>query len=562
VRTRGVDGSARKAWLNRQRIRPLAGVSFLALSLILPTWAEEVTRFADATVVDYSPVKGPVGGWVTITGHGFASASSVRFNGVPAPFNANSDSQITARVPSGATSGTISVDTTQADVPFTVQPNIVLILTDDQRWDEMSMPFVQSELVRKGVSFTNAFVVNALCCPSRTTILTGKYSHGTDVYGNKPPHGGFTTFTDGLEDESTIATWLDAAGYRTGLVGKYLNGYSTKRAAYVPPGWDVWNAFALAGNGGYYNYNMSIGGSVVHYGSNEEDYSTDVLADYATDFIDSTSSQQPFFLYFAPRAPHAPSTPPSRYLHAFPNLPPLRPPSYNENDVSDKPMYVQNRPQMSAEVMANQDAYRRRQYQSLRGVDDAVGRLMTELADTGRLADTLVVYASDNGLLFGEHRILNKQVPYEESIRVPMVIRYDPLTQKVASSDPRFVLNLDLAPTFAGAAGLAAPGAEGTSLLPLLAGADPPWRTDFLVEHILASNIPTYCAVRNQGFIYVKYQTGEEELYNLALDPYQRRNVSSRPRYVSRKSAMHSRLVQLCSPPPPGYTPQTPMHAS
>jgi arylsulfatase A-like enzyme len=147
--------------------------------------------------------------------------------------------------------------------PPSKKPNIVLILTDDQRWDELkNMPTVEQQIVGKGVNFVNGFVVNPLCCPSRATILTGKYSHSTGVYWNRPPHGGFQSFRP--EDGSTIATWLRAGGYRTGLLGKYLNQYSPKDASYVPPGWDYWRALALVGGGdqqgGYYNYTMSENG--------------------------------------------------------------------------------------------------------------------------------------------------------------------------------------------------------------------------------------------------------------------------------------------------------------
>jgi N-acetylglucosamine-6-sulfatase len=149
--------------------------------------------------------------------------------------------------------------------PQTSRPNLILILTDDERWDEMvNMPIVQSDLVANGINFTNAFVVNPSCCPSRTTLLTGKYSHGTDVYTNKPPHGGFQTFEP--EEGSTLATWLHDGGYHTGLVGKYLNGYNDTQVTHVPPGWDDWQALLLGmdeggGNGEYHNYTLSVGNS-------------------------------------------------------------------------------------------------------------------------------------------------------------------------------------------------------------------------------------------------------------------------------------------------------------
>ncbi|MFL5767111.1 MAG: sulfatase-like hydrolase/transferase [Actinomycetota bacterium] len=154
------------------------------------------------------------------------------------------------------------------------RPNIVLILTDDQRFDELSrMPIVKRELIGKGVRFNDAFVVNPLCCPSRTTILTGKYSHGTDIYGNSPPHGGFETFHANGEENSTIATWLHAAGYHTALVGKYLNGYMPDDVSWIPPGWDRWNALALKEDNSdfYYDYKMSLDGKAGSYGEDSSE---------------------------------------------------------------------------------------------------------------------------------------------------------------------------------------------------------------------------------------------------------------------------------------------------
>lgn len=450
----------------------------------------------------------------------------------------------------------LDISLAQATQP--AQPSIVLILTDDQRWDELvNMPTVQSGLVAKGVTFTNGFVVNPLCCPSRASILTGKYSHGTDVYSNIPPHGGFRTF----KDISTIATWLHAAGYATGFVGKYLNGYTPLRSAYVPPGWDSWDALTFAGGANvtppYYNYDMSIDGTQVHYGSTDADYTTDVFDGYAMHFLNSVPIDQPLFLMFAPNAPHPPATPPARYASAFPDLQPLRPPNYNEADVSDKPSYIQAAPLLGATRRAKQDALRLHQFQALLAVDDAVNDILAVLRNTGRLSNTLIFFLSDNGLEIGEHRWVGKKVPYEESIRVPVIVRYDAMTNQIGATNGDFVLNIDVAPTLADAAGVPAPGAEGTSLLPLLDGSAASWRSDFLIEHADSKTVtvPTYCAVRDQRYKYVKYQTGEEELYDLQADPYELVNVAIDPGFADVKTSMHDQMVALCVPPPPGFTP-------
>jgi N-acetylglucosamine-6-sulfatase len=430
----------------------------------------------------------------------------------------------------------------------TDRPDIVLILTDDQRFDTLwAMPTVQSELVAKGIEFTNGFVSNPVCCPSRSSILTGKYSHSTGVYTNQAgQHGGFPAF----HDRSTVATWLDDGGYRTALIGKYLNHYS---GTYTPPGWDHW--FVSFKTGAFYDYKANSNGVVKAFGSDPQDYGTDVLARRATAFIRSTSATQPLFLYFAPHAPHGPAIPGPGDETAFSKLDAWRPPSYNEARVADKPSYIKDRPSLPRSSQRAIDRFRLNQYRSLLAVDRAVASILDALRDTGRLSNALIVFMSDNGMLWGEHRWHSKFVPYEESIRVPFVIRDDAL---IASprTDGHLVLNIDLAPTFAAVAGTGAPNVEGRSLLPLLSSAEAPWRSDFLVEHLATTDdeVPTYCGVRAEGLIYVDYGTGEEELYDLVRDPLELTNRAKDPAYRDERRALRSRLVQLCRPRPPGFS--------
>jgi N-acetylglucosamine-6-sulfatase len=439
------------------------------------------------------------------------------------------------------------------------RPNIVLILTDDQRFDEIAnMPNLQADVTDHGVQFSNAFVVNSECCPSRTTILTGKYSHGTDVYQNKPPHGGFQTFEP--EEGTTIATQLQTAGYRTGLVGKYLNGYDNTQVSHVPAGWDRWVALTFGnadGNSnGYYDYTLSVDGTAHAYGSAPADYSTDVLAAHATDFIDNTPSGQPLFLYFAPYAPHGPTVAPPRYKHACPGLPPIRRPDFNEADVSDKPHYVSKHALLTPNEIAKYDRRHKKDCRALLGADDAVGNIVDALQANGRLSNTLLVFMSDNGYLLGEHRRSGKIVPYEESIRVPMIVRYDPITStEQGTTDDNLVLNMDLAPTFAAAGGTTAPGAEGMNLLPLLADPGTPWRSEFLVEHWGEGGVPVFCGLRTTQYKFVEYDKQGGELYDLAADPYELQNQASNAAYAAIKAQLHDDLVTLCSPPPPGFTP-------
>ena len=431
------------------------------------------------------------------------------------------------------------------------RPNVVLVLTDDQRWDTLNvMPTVQSRLAARGVTFENAFVVNPICCPSRASTLTGRYSHSTGVYNNGGPYGGWPAFR--TREGSTIATWLRAGGYRTGFFGKYLNNYG---GPFVPPGWARWVAFSPPNVENYYSYRLNVDGTLVDYGTDPADYSTDVLAGEASSFIRSAGAQ-PLFVLFAPFAPHGPPTPAPRHEGVFSSIPPWRPPGYNEPDVADKPSWVRSLASLAPEEEAAGDDFRQGQLESLLAVDDAVGELLDALVDTGRLDETLVVFTSDNGYLWGEHRWQTKVVPYDESIRVPLVVRYDGVTPAAARSS-RVVANIDLAPTFAAVGGVGAPGAEGRSFLSLLANPNAAWRPDVLVENrqsASAPQVPSYCVVRNATHTYVQYATGEEEIYDAAADPGQLQNLARNPAFRKSLVTFRQRTRTLCNPPPPAMT--------
>jgi N-acetylglucosamine-6-sulfatase len=440
------------------------------------------------------------------------------------------------------------------------RPNIVFILVDDMRFDSLRyMPNVQRLLVGHGVSFQNMFVVNSWCCPSRTTFLTGNYSHTTGVYTLSLPYGGFGRF----RDDSTIATWLHGAGYRTGLFGKYLNGYSEGKSTYVPPGWDRWFAYSKSDDYGrygyYYNYTAVDDGTYVHFGHQPSDYGTDVVARKAKAFI--RGSSKPFFLYAAPFAPHIPAIPAPRDVNAFSGLAPYRPPGYFEKDVSDKPQWVRSRPGFSSGHARRIDTTRLNQLRSLLAVDRMVAGIVQTLQEKGELDNTMIVFSSDNGYLWGEHRWGAKRVAYEPSIHVPMIIRYEPLTSGHRTST-RLVGNIDLTPTWADLTGVS-PGAsmDGVSLMPILRGTVGSWRHEILIEHLRDGNDPvtTYCAMRTvpspsdpHPRLYVWYSTGEQELYDLSSDPYELTNMASRATARSIVRAAREKLALLCSPAPPG----------
>ncbi len=448
-------------------------------------------------------------------------------------------------------------------------PNVVLIVSDDQPADTIAqMPTLQSELVGKGVSFPNGVVTNPLCCPSRASIQRGQYSHTTGVYGNASPFGGYSTFRSGGLQNSTIATWLDGAGFRTGFIGKYMNGAG---ASERPPGWDHWRGATA----GYYNYKVNENGIVRSFGSSAADYSTSVFSSYADAFIRSTSTDTPLFLMVDPYAPHSSYTPAPAYA-ADPrcaNVTNSTDPSFNEADVSDKPAYIRNKALVSAQSVGTDR--RRAECRTLLSVDDLIATVLQALAETGRLGDTLLVYTSDNGSADGEHRWNYKMVPYEGSLRVPFIVRYDPLTGGQPRVDSHLVANVDLAPTIldlldiAVAPGCPTPpyggscsgGFDGESFLADLDGSATPSREPLLLEHYDSGNaVPPYCGIRTATHKFVRYTTGEQEMYDLIADPSELSNMlrdgSVTPADQALRDGFMSQLFGvggMCLPPPPTY---------
>jgi len=449
--------------------------------------------------------------------------------------------------------------------PESAKPNIILILTDDQDVETLvHMPRIQALLVKQGLTFKNAFVTTPLCCPSRASILTGQYPHNNDIVHNRPPLGGFEKFRDLGREGSTVATWLRAAGYRTALFGKYLNGYPTAdNPTYVPPGWDEWYGKFERGPdiGDYFGYRLNENGRVVAYGKEPSDYLTDVLVEKAVAFIQSAARDRtrPIFLYFGPYAPHAegapdgPPTPAPRHKGALAHMAAPRPPSFNEADMSDKPSHIQRLPVLNAKQIGELDHEYRTRVESLLAVDEAVERIVKILDDRGELANSYIFFMADNGYLLGQHRRpRGKGVPYEESIRVPLVVRGPGIP--AGQSIDYFALNIDFAPTVAELAGASIPlSIDGRSLMQLLRVAKSPlanWRQDFLVEFYTPPGAPptnqAYYGLRTQDTLYVEYASGERELYDLKADPYQ---LSSLHKVAGseRIKALSERLSKLKS---------------
>lgn len=425
-------------------------------------------------------------------------------------------------------------------------PNIVVIMTDDQRWNLLGdMPNVQAKLLTKGMQFRQTIVNNPLCCPSRAGFLTGTYSHSNGVWTNGSPDptlGGWDAFI--AHEHNTLATWLNQSGYRTALVGKYLNGYDDP--TYVPPGWDRWAAF-LGEQGMYYDYDLAIdldGDHVAesqHYGVAPSDYSTDVLTNISMQVIADAPDDKPLFLYLAPSAPHTPFTPAERDIGAIvdPHFPQNR--AMNEADVSDKPQWVRDLPQLTSARLERQQANAENQARSLIAVDDGFGEIVDAMKAAGR-TDTIYILIGDQGVEWGEHRWTYKLDPYEMTVRQPMIIRW---TGHVSTGvTDALVQNVDVAPTLAEIVGVQAPGVEGVSLVPLFDG-EGSVRTKTFTEHLWFDrgggkpNPPTYCEIRNLQWKYIRYSTGEEEIYKLFKDPHELNgSVSQFPKALERFRAI------------------------
>jgi arylsulfatase A-like enzyme len=433
------------------------------------------------------------------------------------------------------------------------RPNLVLIVADDLDLNLGTleyMPNLQQLLVQKGLTFSDFFVTNSLCAPSRATLLRGQYTHSHDVGWNESPAGGFETFLRMGHEASTLATWLQGAGYRTMLLGKYLNGYPLSGSrTHRPPGW---SEFVSPVDGEPYtgfNYRMNENGRLVSYGQRSQDYLTDVLARKAEDLL-RRSGGTPFFLYLTPYAPHHPATPAPRHDRLFAGAQVPRTPSFNEADVSDKP--APRSPLAGTEIDDIDSLYRSR-LRSMQAVDETIARVVRVLEDSGRLGDTYIFFTSDNGFHMGQHRLRpQKATPYEEDVRVPLIVR-GPGVPAGETLSGYLAGNVDLAPTLAELAEVETPHfVDGRSLAPLLRGDRPApetWRQAFLLEQYSDEGLiapsprsaqPVFVGIRTLRYKYVEYWTGVREIYDLASDPYELSNFrgSASPDLIAELSSL------------------------
>jgi arylsulfatase A-like enzyme len=438
------------------------------------------------------------------------------------------------------------------------KPNIVVLMTDDQTLDSMSvMPRTQQLLGERGTTFTRSFAGYALCCPSRATLYTGQYAHNHGVLGNGLPAGGYTR----LDRTNWLPLWLQAAGYRTMHVGKFLNGYGRDSPpTEVPLGFNDWHGTVDPSTYRFWNYTVNENGALRSYGAAGEPelYSTDFFARRANELIAvAAPSDQPFFMSVAFLAPHSgqpaepgdPARQPTpavapRHVNAFASVALPRPLSFNEADVSDKPAAMQRRPLLDEGRIAEiQEGYQQR-LESLLAVDEAVASIMSGLEASGELDDTLVLFTSDNGFFHGEHRVpQGKLLVYEPSIRLPLLMRGPGVPE--GERLHQLVTNADLAPTILDAA-KARPGRpqDGRSLLDLVEDPGVQWGRELLVEGGNNQGL-TFSALRNYRWKYVEHTNGELELYDLEADPDELSNVAGDFALGPVRAALAARLAAL-----------------
>jgi N-acetylglucosamine-6-sulfatase len=515
-------------------------------------------------------------------------------------------------------------------------PSFVVIQTDDQTLDGLyasfgepklqAMPNTLNLIAKRGETFNNYYVSYPLCCPSRVSLLTGRYAHNNGVKGNIQPNGGYFGFSFRAAYTHNLATWLQSTGYRTIHVGKFLNGYGDEpysNGTEVPPGWNAWHTVLKADtNHYYYGYTLNNNGTIEgpygdsgswdtrEYGVRDDIgcpfaplnglpcyYETDTLTNFATQELRETSPEQPFYMqldYTAPhgdfRHPAGPEPAPREYdwFKGAP-LPHNRGQGFGEGNVSDKPRFIREAPYLSLSDIHTYRVYWNKQLEAERAIDDGVKQLIDTLGSQHRLRNTYVIFTSDNGFFFGEHRLIGgKFLAYEPSTHLPFLIRGPHI--RAGTETNELVGNIDIAPTILELAGAEADKSiDGRSMVPFFE--DPELRTlrpylfesfvetsDVADEGAIAepsdqSSAPAarkrrrtsaehelsrggasasllappkdYEGIRLGPYKYIAWPDGEKELYDLEKDPYELNNIVRVPNYFPIRNYLHRELRDL-----------------
>jgi N-acetylglucosamine-6-sulfatase len=426
------------------------------------------------------------------------------------------------------------------------RPDIILLVTDDQRRGTLDwLPVVNNYIVRHGIRFSRAMVPTSLCCPSRASLLTGEYAHTTKVWSND---AGWRRFVEAGMEAKDGCRVAPSVGVPNGLVGKYLNAY---KGTGPPPGWRVWHAFT-GSNADYYNYELiRTDGSITRYGTGPGDVLDRRAAPIRPPIRREHSQGEAVLPVSRPYAPHDPSTPAPRHLHLAAPIGSFGPPSFDESDLSDKPPWIRRLPPVSSSFIQD---LRVRQYRSMRSVDEAVAAILDAQRARNRLRNTLLIVISDNGLMWGEHRVMGKFVPYSGATRIPLALAW-PARLPEGMLDARLALNVDIPVTIAAAAEAAHDGVAGRNLLLR-------WRRSGSVLEASAAHVPgsngtnverpAYCGWRTRRFLFVHYGNGREELYDYANDPWELRDRRGTAPDV--QASMRRKAREACRPVPPGFS--------
>jgi arylsulfatase A-like enzyme len=438
---------------------------------------------------------------------------------------------------------------------ITGRPNVLVILTDDQTLESMRVLDQTRTLIGdEGATFSHFYASFPYCCPSRATYYTGQYSHNTGVRDNVAPYGGFRT----LRTNDTVNVALQNAGYYTAHIGKFLNGWGADGDIAPPPGWTKWFGLIDPTTYHYFDYSVSDDGKKRDYGHADADYSTDVLGAATVQTIgDATKSGKPFYISFTPLAPHVESAeksnlafegyqwpmakPAPRFAKSFAGAEPPKTASYNERDVNAKPSFVREMHPITASVERLQAESYELELETLKAVDEWVGKIVQALKDNHAYDNTLIMFSSDNGLFHGEHRIANgKLYLYEPAVHVPLLVAGPGVTKGVVVDQP--VVNVDLAATIYAATGVTPTvPIDGRSVLPLVTNPELGRGRAVLLENTHGGAVLTE-AVHTERFVYLESADGTKELYDLAADPDQLQNLSGSPAYQETEANLAARL--------------------
>jgi len=507
------------------------------------------------------------------------------------------------------------------------KPSFVVVQVDDATLDQLyaslnvggvevqAMPYTQALIAGRGITFNRYYVPYPLCCPSRVSLLTGRYAHNHNVRGNVPPNGGYTGFKARGAYTHNLATWLQAAGYRTIHIGKFLNGYGDEpfdEGKDVPPGWSAWHSVLRADTNHYfYGYTLNDNGvldgpigdpgswETREYGERDDFgcptaplngkpcfYETDRFNTLAWEELNQTSPEQPFYLQMDYTAPHgdfrrpAGPEPATRHYNTFAGAPypHSRSQGFNEGNVNDKPRFIREAPYLSLNEIHTYRVYYQKALESLRSVDEGVKLIVDTLGGLHRLRNTYIVFTSDNGFFYGEHRLTGgKFIAYEPATHLPLLIRGPGI--KPGTSTGELAANIDLAPTILELAGASADKSiDGRSLVPFMRDPALRSRRPLLFESFVETNDveangePTaqrapvkelkrrtrdgasasivappkdYEGIRLGPYKYIEWPDGEKELYDITKDPYELNNVVRVRNLSPIRAFLHAQLVRL-----------------